>query len=81
MELAGNAVISVIYPQPNFDKDSYTEADVEMLDKMHKVKIDISDAIFVVNVDGYVGNSTKSEIEYAKRTGKEIMWLEVPKNE
>ena len=76
LELEGNAVISVIYPPPNFHKDNYTDADVEMLDKMHKVKIDISDAIFVVNVGGYVGSSTKSEIEYAKKLGKEIMWLE-----
>ena len=31
---------------------------------MHKQKIDMSDGIFVVNVDGYIGNSTKSEIKY-----------------
>jgi hypothetical protein len=50
-----------------------------MFDKMHRAKIGISDAIFVVNVGGYVGNSTKGEIEYAKSLGKEIMWLEKPK--
>lgn len=76
LELEGNAVISCIYPPPNFDKDSYIKEQGDMLDKMHKAKIDISDAIFVVNVGGYVGTSTKSEIEYAKKTGKEVMWLE-----
>ena len=79
LELEGNAVIPVIYPVPGFDKDAYTEEQGAMLDKMHKVKIDLSDAIYVVNVNGYVGNSTKSEIEYAKQTGKEIMYLEKPK--
>lgn len=79
LELEGNAVIPVIYPPPNFHKDSYTQKQGEMLDKMHKAKIDISDAIYVVNVGGYVGSSTKSEIEYAKKTGKEIMWLEEAK--
>lgn len=47
-----------------------------MLDDMHKRKIDLSDAIYVINVGGYIGDSTKSEIEYAKMTGKEIMYLE-----
>ena len=42
----------------------------------YKAKIDLSDAIFVVNVDGYIGESTKGEIEYAKQRGKEIMYLE-----
>ena len=39
-------------------------------------KIDISDAIYVVNVDGYIGTSTKKEIEYAKSLNKEIFSLE-----
>jgi len=47
-----------------------------MLDKIHRKKIDISDAIYVVNVDGYIGSSTKNEIEYAKNLGKEILSLE-----
>lgn len=43
---------------------------------MHKEKIKISDAIYVVNVGGYIGTSTKYEIEYAKSLGKEILYLE-----
>ena len=48
----------------------------EMLDKMHKNKIDLSDAICVINKNGYIGQSTQSEIEYAKRHNKVIYYLE-----
>ena len=43
---------------------------------MHKRKIDIADEIFVINVGGYIGSSTRSEIEYAKLTGKTVRYLE-----
>lgn len=56
-----------------------TEAHKEMLDALHKRKIDLCDEIFVINdfVDGqaYVGTSTRSEIEYARLQGKPIRWL------
>ena len=48
----------------------------EMLDDMHKRKIDMADEIFVINVNGYIGESTKSEIEYAKSLGKMVNYLE-----
>ena len=48
----------------------------EMLDDMHKRKIDMADEIFVINVNGYIGDSTKSEIEYAKKHGKKVNYLE-----
>jgi hypothetical protein len=41
---------------------------------MHKEKIKISDAIYVVNVNGYVGDNTQSEIDLAQKLGKEIMY-------
>ena len=47
-----------------------------MLDEMHKQKIDMSDEIYVINVGGYIRESTKSEIEYAKEKGKRISYLE-----
>jgi len=47
-----------------------------MLDRLHQRKIDISDAIFVVNVNGYIGESTANEIIYAKKRKKKIYWLE-----
>jgi hypothetical protein len=46
-----------------------------MLDMLHLRKIDISDEIFVVNVNGYIGESTKREIEYAILNGKEVSYL------
>lgn len=73
MELQGNCMLSIIYPTGP-DKDAYTDAEAETLDAMHKEKIKLSDAILVVDVDHYIGNSTKSEIEYAKSLGKEIIY-------
>ena len=39
-------------------------------------KIDMADAIYVINVGGYIGSSTRSEIEYARKNGKEVLSLE-----
>jgi len=47
-----------------------------LLDELHKRKIDLADEIFVINVTGYVGKSTKSEIKYAIETGKDVRFLE-----
>ena len=48
----------------------------EMLDEMHKRKIDMADEIFVINVGGYIGESTRSEIEYALANNKKVNYLE-----
>ena len=45
-----------------------------MLDDMHKRKIDMSDEIFVINVNDYIGDSTKNEIKYAKANGKKVSY-------
>ena len=47
-----------------------------MLDDMHKRNIDMDDSIYVINVGGYIGESTRSEIEYAQNHGKKISYLE-----
>lgn len=73
MELEGNCMLSAIYPV-NPNKDAYTEEEAQVLDEMHKEKIKLSDAILVVNVNNYIGKSTKSEIEYAKSLNKEIIY-------
>ena len=67
------AVIGLI---PHVMDRDFTENEKELIGKLHRIKIDVSDAIFVVNVGGYIGESTKSEIEYAKSKGKEIIYLE-----
>ena len=48
----------------------------EMLDDMHRAKIDMADEIYVINVGGYIGSSTRGEIEYALKTGKKVSYLE-----
>lgn len=58
-------------------KDVEITKEIEsMLDVSHRKKIDISDAIFVINVNGYIGESTSNEIGYARGKGKEVMYLE-----
>jgi hypothetical protein len=51
----------------------------QKLDELHKRKIDLADEVLILNVGGYVGSSTRSEIEYAKEHGKIIRWLEPDK--
>ena len=69
----GYAVIGVT---PHVMERDFTQQEEDLLDELHKIKIDISDAIYVVNVGGYIGNSTRNEIEYATKKGKEIIYLE-----
>ena len=59
----------------NMDEGTLTKTK-KMLDDMHKRKIDMADEIFVINVGGYIGELTYSEIEYAKKTGKKVNYLE-----
>ena len=51
--------LAFIYPSNLEDKDAYTNEEAEMLDKMALEKIKISDAISVVNINNYIGESTK----------------------
>ena len=76
LTLDGNIVISVGLFGHSGDDEVWTEGIKEMLDDMHKRKIDMADEIFVINVGGYIGPSTRSEIEYAKMTGKTVRYLE-----
>jgi len=48
----------------------------ELIDEVHKRKIDLADEVFVLNVGGYIGESTKSEIDYALETNKLVNYLE-----
>ena len=83
LTLEGNIVISVgLFGHAgdnevweNMDEGTLTRTK-EMLDDMHKRKIDMADEIYVINVGGYTGSSTRNEIEYAKRTGKAVRYLE-----
>ncbi|MFA4973925.1 MAG: hypothetical protein WC683_15035 [bacterium] len=76
LTLKGNIVISVgLFGHADcIDLTPETKA---MLDEMHLRKIDMADEIFVINPRGYVGESTKREIAYAKGHGKAVRYLEV----
>ena len=74
LELEGNCVLSVIYPTKR--KEEYTEDEINNFNKGHIKRIDMSDAIFVVNKDGYIGEAVRKEINYAKGHNKEIIYLE-----
>ena len=83
LTLEGNIVISVgLFGHSgdnevweNMDEGTLTKTK-EMLDDMHKRKIDMADGIFVINASGYIGESTRNEIEYAIANGKEVQYLE-----
>lgn len=74
LTLQGNIVISVSM-FGHVDKEPLTQDEKTILDQVHKNKIDIASEIFVINVDGYIGSSTKQEIEYADSKGKKIRFL------
>lgn len=83
LTLEGNIVISVgLFGHAGdsevwegMSEDTLTQTKI-MLDDMHKRKIDMADEIFVINVGGYIGESTASEIAYARSTGKTVRYLE-----
>ena len=76
LTLEGNIVISVGLFGHSGDDEVWTEGTKAMLDDMHKRKIDMADEIFVINVGGYIGESTGIEIEYARQNGKTVRYLE-----
>ncbi len=76
LTLKGYIVISVGFFEHSEEDEVWLEGTKELLDDMHKRKIDMADTIFVINKDGYIGKSTESEIEYAKKSGKNIKYLE-----
>lgn len=64
---------------PHVMARDFTPEEEDLLDELHRAKIQLADALYVVNVDGYIGKSTRSEIEFAKQLGKEIIYLESEK--
>lgn len=55
--------------------DVITDEQKEALDKLHKRKIAMSDLVFVIDQDGYIGNSTREEIGFAKALGTDIIYM------
>ena len=72
MALLGNCILTPIYPI--IENVERTKEQLAKLKEEHFKRIELSDAILVVNVNDYIGSSTKSEIEFAKSLNKEIMY-------
>ncbi len=77
LTLTGCIVISVgLFGHADGKYEKEITPDVKrMLDDMHKRKIDMADSVFVINRDGYIGESTASEIEYAEQHGKKVSYM------
>ncbi len=80
--MLGNIVLSVGF-YPHAQKEVHHSEDVGCtpeqkvkLDELHKEKIRLADEVYVLNVEGYIGSSTRSEIEYAEKIGRPIRYLE-----
>lgn len=83
LSLSGNIVLLPVFFNQSGDEDVWKNMDesvvrekIKMLGDMHKRKIDMADEILVINIGGYIGEATKSEIEYAIKTGKKVNYLE-----
>lgn len=74
LALEGYCVLTPVYPISEILNK--TDEQLEKLKEEHFKKIELSDSIYVINKDNYIGKSTKLEIEYAKRLKKEIKYLE-----
>ena len=72
LALDGNCILTPTYPV--IENIEITEEQLEKLKEAHFKRIELSDAIMVVDVNNYIGNSTNLEIEYAKKLGKEIIY-------
>lgn len=76
LTLEGKIVLSVGCNTKSDEGLKLTAEDKVRLDELHKRKIDMCDSVLVLNVGGYIGDSTRSEIEYAERIGKPVKYLE-----
>lgn len=75
LTLQGNIVLSVgLFGHA--DAIALTPEEKALLDEVHLRKIDLSDEVFVINVGGYIGQSTRREIEYAQSLSISVLYLE-----
>ena len=80
LTMAGIIVLSIGIATPDsmvlaHPDTNQGKAQKSMLDQLHKQKIDLADAILVLNVDNYIGDSTRSEIAHAESMKKPVRWL------
>lgn len=74
LTLQGNIVMSVAFFEHS-EGIAITNEQADLLKDIHFRKIDMSDEIFVIDVDGYIGSSTRKEIAYAKEQGKVVHYF------
>ena len=74
MALEGNCILTPVYPV--IENCERTDEQLSKIKDAHFKRIELSDAILVINKNNYIGKSTNLEIEYAKKLGKEIIYLE-----
>lgn len=80
--LAGKIVLSIeiVTTQSREHDPQFVNPEVKaMLDELHLRKIDLADEVLILNVGGYIGESTSRELAYAKEHGKVIRYLETAK--
>jgi hypothetical protein len=75
----GPHLLPVSYPGVTPSHQAEVEGVRETLDELHLRKIDLCDEVYVVNVGGYIGESTTNELKYARKVGKPIRFMEPPR--
>lgn len=81
LALVGHICFSLTtFPSIEGDRLWYTPGQKEMLDLVHLAKIDHSDAVLMLNVDDYLGESSRRELAWARLREKEVFWLGQPRS-
>lgn len=62
-------------PDPLWADAADAEAGKARLDDLHRAKIRLADAVYVICPGGYIGDSTAAEIEYARELGKPLTYI------
>ena len=71
--------IELVLPQTTRDDPQHNDYKVKrMLDELHLRKIDLADEVMILNVGGYIGESTRNELNYALSIGRKVTYLEKP---
>ena len=76
--LAGNIVLTIGCNTKDIARDVDWSHVKPMLDELHLRKIDLAAEVLILNVGGYIGESTSRELAYAQGLGKTIRYLEIP---
>jgi len=74
--VVGPHLLPATYPGVKPSHQAEAEGVREILDELHLRKIDLCDQVYVVNVGGYIGESTRTELAYAKKIGKPITYMQ-----